>query len=95
MPIREVILSLADVETYIQKLESKYGLTTADFLANREQIEARIDEDDVFKWEIYIAHRRELCRINEELRQDYLSNVNWQQPAAKVPDPDDQLALAA
>ena len=91
--MREVILSLTDVEAYIQRLESKYKITTSEFLQNRDAHEGRIEEDDVFKWEIYIAHRRELRRVNEELRHDYLSNMTSQDP--KSPTPEDQLALAA
>jgi hypothetical protein len=93
--MREVILSLTDVEAYIQRLESKYGTTTSEFLQNRDVYEGRIEEDDVFKWEIYIAHRRELRRVNEELRQDYLSRMTSQESHPKSPTPEDQLALAA
>jgi hypothetical protein len=93
--MREVILSLTDVEAYIQRLESKYGITTSEFLANRNAYEGRIEEDDVFKWEIYIAHGRELRRVNEELRQDYLSSMTPQDSHPKSPTPEDQLALAA
>jgi hypothetical protein len=93
--MREVILSLNDVEAYIQRLESKYGITTSEFLQDRDIHEGRIEEDDIFKWEIYIAHRRELRRVNEALRQDYLSRMTSPESHPKSPTPEDQLALAA
>jgi hypothetical protein len=94
-PVREMILSLTDVEAYIERLESKYGVTTSEFLADRSSVEGKIEEDDIFKWEIYIAHRRELRRINEGLRHAYLSNVTLQDSQPKSPTLEDQFLLAA
>lgn len=93
--IREVLLNLAELESMIRAFEEKYGLSSADFLrdAGRGVV---ISEDDSFKWEAFIDHRRELLRADEETHSGYLSDLR--KPAkkqSKASPIDDVLALAA
>jgi hypothetical protein len=46
MPIREVCLSLNDVEEMILGFERKYGLSSPEFFGNQE-VKQQLPEDDV------------------------------------------------
>ena len=95
MASREVFLSLRDVELLIRGLEEKYGIPTADFLRN-ETLRSTIPEDDVFRWEAFVDHRRELRSIDDALHRRYLSRLTHADDASsKVPTPEDQILLAA
>lgn len=96
MPLSETYLSLVEVEARIRFFEQKYGVSTMEFLRN-SVIRARVSEDDIFEWEAYLDHRRELRNIDEELRREYIKALS-QPPTAPACDrsnPNDQLALAA
>lgn len=95
MPSREILLSLREVEAQIAYFEQKYGITTADFLRS-EGLEENIPEDDAFKWEAFVDHRRELKHWDEKVHRQYLSSLsrNENEPTG-APSPEDQLALAA
>ncbi len=93
-PIREVCLSLTELDGLIQALEEKHGVLTADFLLDAD-LRSRLPEDDVFQWEAFLAHKRELERNQETLRTAYLSNVT-QAPSENASTKAEQnLALAA
>ncbi len=72
--IREVYLSLREVEDYIRKFEEKYKISSADFLRNGERHNG-ISEDDAFEWEAFVEHRLDLLLLDEQTRRDYLSTV--------------------
>ena len=92
---KDIFISLPELETLIQGLEEKYGISTAEFLASRDEFCQQIEEDDVFKWEAYMAHRHELRRSNEAVRHVYLSQLTLQEDNLKAPAPEDQFDLAA
>jgi len=84
---------MTEVTAFIQKLEEKYGFSTEDFFADAS-LKTRVTEDDAFQWEAFSDHRRELTRIEEEVRREYLSKVTSPQ-GSKSPSPEDQIRLAA
>lgn len=92
-PIREVCLSLNDVEEMILAFERKYGLSSPDFFGNEEG-KRRLPEDDVFRWEALIYHRFALRETYQEVRSGYLAHLG--QPTGEVrPDKETQELLAA
>ena len=96
MPLKEVYLSLPEVEARLRSLESKYDFATSEFLRDAG-FRARVSEDDSFEWEALIDHRSELRRIDVELRREYINRLT-QPSAAELsdrPSGNDQLALAA
>lgn len=94
-PSRETILTLMDVENLVRSYEEKYDLTTAEFLRN-DEARARIPEDDVFKWEAYIDHRRALRERHDSLHRLYLANlVQDPEKASETLTPERQVLLAA
>jgi hypothetical protein len=72
--IREVFLSLNDVEAMILDFEQKYGMSSADFFRDVE-LRKSLPEDDVFRWEAFIDHRSALRETHEEVHREYLTNV--------------------
>lgn len=72
--IREVYLSLREVEDYVRRFEEKYKMSSAEFLRNAEQ-HTEVSEDDVFQWEAFIDHRRELRSIDEQVHRHYLKTL--------------------
>lgn len=93
-PIREVCLSLGEVDNLIRAIEEKYGVLTADFLLDAD-LRSRLPEDDVFQWEAFLAHKRELERNQETLRTAYLNNVTQARPEDASTKANQNLALAA
>ena len=92
-PVREVCLSLTEVDNLIRSLEQKHGTLTADFLLDAD-LRSRLPEDDVFQWEAFFAHKRELERNEETLRTGYLDKVT-QLSENDTTTPNNNLALAA
>lgn len=95
MTTREVFLTLADVENSIRTYERKYGVSSAQFLQD-QNLRTAMPEDDIFKWEAFLDHKRALREFHEELHREYLKQLS--QPTeerAKGPTPDDQVLLAA
>ena len=90
--IRERFLSLAEVDDCLQQLEEKYGRTTLDFLRDAD-FHQTLPEDDLFKWEAFIAHRVELRSIENDLRRGYLETIA--QESEPAPSANNNLALAA
>lgn len=74
-PSREFFLSLNDVEEMILCLEHKYAISSAEFFGNSE-LRARVPEDDVFRWEALIDHRRALKEAYEEVHRGYLTTLD-------------------
>ncbi len=92
---REVFLTLRDVEKLIRDLEEEYGFSTAQFLRNAE-LRKNVPEDDIFKWEAFIDHRRELRKIHEDLHRQYLAKLPLSSvDREKTPTTEDLLSLAA
>ncbi len=95
MTTREVFLTLADVENSIRTYEEKYGVSSAQFLRDQDP-RAAMPEDDIFKWEAFLDHRRALREFHEELHREYLKQVSRPtEEHAKGPTPDDEVLLAA
>jgi hypothetical protein len=74
-PIREVCLSLNDVEEMILGFEHRYGLSSPEFFGN-PQIKQKLPEDDVFRWEALIYHRSALKETNQTVQGAYLSHLD-------------------
>ena len=94
-PVREIFLSLGEVNDLIQRLEEKHGVPTADFLLDAE-LRRGLPEDDVFRWEAFLAHRRELLRAEQELRSGYLERLSQSPEESRaITTAEQKLALAA
>jgi len=97
-PIREVCLSLTEVDDLIRSLEQKHGILSSDLLLDAD-LRGRLPEDDVFEWEACLAHKRELERNEQVLHTGYLNNVRQASEDApgSVPSQrkNNNLALAA
>jgi hypothetical protein len=78
-PIREVCLSLNDVEEMISAFEHKYGVLSPDFF-NNTKIKQELPEDDVFEWEALIYHRAALRATSEQVQSVYLSRLGHTSP---------------
>ena len=74
-PIREVCLTLNDVEEMIFGFERKYALSSADFFGSQD-IKQRLPEDDVFRWEALIYHRVALREEYQEIRSGYFTRLD-------------------
>lgn len=74
MPIREVHLSLNDVEEMILGFEHKYGLSSPDFFGSPE-VKRQLPEDDAFRWEALIYHRAALKETYQQVQSGYLTNL--------------------
>jgi len=93
-PIREVCLSLNDVEDMILSFERKYGVSSADFFRD-DEIRGQIPEDDIFRWDALIYHRLALRDSNQEVRSGYLAQLGHPSGAV-LPDRENaEEALAA
>ena len=57
-------LSREDVERELAKLEAKYGMTSAEFLAKGRRGELECS-DDFFEWEGHCAYMYEVCGVKE------------------------------
>lgn len=90
--LQENYVTLEEVENYIFRFEKRYGVSTSDYLKD-QTVRSRIPEDDAFKWEAYIDHRRELQRISDETRREYLSGLR--DSKSRDNDPAADLLLAA
>lgn len=95
MASQDIFISLPELDALIQALEERYGISTAEFIARRDECAEYIEEDDVFKWDAFIAHQRELRRTNEQVRDTYLSNLKLQDNRPDSPAPEDKVLLAA
>ncbi len=73
-PVREVCLSLNDVEDMIVFFERKHGVSSADFFRD-DEIRGQIPEDDIFRWDALIYHRLALRDSNQEVRSAYLAQL--------------------
>ena len=71
---REVALNLFDVQALIRHFEDTYGVTTEQFLKDRD-VWTNIPEGELFDWECYIDFQRVLLDHNAAIRQEYLSRV--------------------
>lgn len=95
MALREIFLTLAEVDSMIRVFEARFKISSAELLCN-EEAQATIPEDDLFKWEAYLDHRRELLRVHEQVHRNYLAALSQpQEGAAKTETPEDLLLLAA
>jgi hypothetical protein len=94
--LKEICLTLPEVETFIRSLEEKYELSTVEFLRDPASKE-KVSEDDIFEWEAYVDHRRELRLIEEDVRRKYIQCLSQSSKATTSDRPStaDQLALAA
>jgi hypothetical protein len=93
--MREVYFSETEINGFLLAFEKKYGFATEEFLCNHS-IRTQIPEDDIFEWEALAAHSRELKKLEEELRRDYLAKLTG--PLSGTPQTltfEDQIALAA
>jgi hypothetical protein len=95
LPTHEEFLSMLEVEEHIRRFEEKYQTTTIEFLRN-SVLRATLEEDDVFLWEAFEAHREELVRVGEEVRGAYLSTVaKMREGVRSIPADEKQCLLAA
>jgi len=92
-PIREVSLSLNDIEEMIRGFERKYGLSSPEFFGSQE-IKQRLPEDDVFRWEALIYHRVALKETYQDVHSGYLAHLG-RSPGEVRPDKENQELLAA
>lgn len=93
-PIREVYLSLNDVEAMIVALELKYKVSSPEFFGS-DEIKQRLPEDDVFHWEALIYHRAALKEASQAVQSDYLSNLSQASHDARIEKEHQQELLAA
>ena len=70
--IREVYLSLREVDNYVCAFEEKYKMSSAEFLRNTNP-NIEVSEDDAFEWEAFITQRRELQSLDKEVHREYLN----------------------
>ena len=95
LPTHEEFLSIFEVEDHIRRFEEKYKATTVEFLRNAD-LRATFEEDDIFQWEAFEAHREELVRVGEEIRAAYLSSVGKMcEGGPGIPADEKQCLLAA
>lgn len=92
-PIREVCLTLNDVEEMILGFERKYGFSSADFFGSQE-LKQKLPEDDVFRWEALVYHRVALRETYQEIRRDYFVHLT-KSPGEVRPERENQELLAA
>jgi hypothetical protein len=90
-PIREVYLSLNDVEQMILGLEGKYTLSSADFFRDEKSRE-RVPEDDAFRWQALVDHRRALKESYQEVHTGYLATLSHGGEIATGVEAQEQLA---
>lgn len=94
MPIREVFLSLNDVEEKILGFERKYSVLSPEFFAN-DEIKRRLPEDDVFEWESLIYHRAALKETYQAVQSVYLSKLGQSSGEPRADKEAQQELLAA
>jgi hypothetical protein len=92
-PIREVFLSLNDVDEQIAAFERKYGLSSGEFFRD-EEVREQISEDDVFHWDALIYHRLALRESYQEVHSGYLATLS-QSTGEVRPDKEHQKELLA
>ena len=92
--IREVYLSLREVEDYIRKFEEKYQISSADFLRGAE-LRAQIPEDDIFQWEAFIDHRAAQRSVEEQLHREYLKTLKRESRESRTRSRFEQDCVAA
>jgi hypothetical protein len=93
-PIREVFLSLNDVEEMILGFERKYGLSSAEFFRD-EEVRERLPEDDVFRWDALIYHRLALKESYQEVRCTYLTQLGQSSGEVRLDKENQEELLAA
>lgn len=91
-PIREVFLSLNDVEEMITGFERKYRLSSAEFFRD-EEVRQQLPEDDVFHWNALIYHRLALKETYQEVHSKYLNQLD--QSSEVRPDKEQKEELLA
>ncbi len=82
-------LGLNQVEERITEYETKYSMSSADFLTEGRD---RIPEDAALRWEALIHQRRALRLHHETLRSSYLGEVKKPAEPVIVTDRDADLA---
>lgn len=90
-PIREVCLSLNDVEDMIAGFEHKYNVSSAEFFRN-EEVRRSLPEDDAFHWEALIDHRLALKESHQQVRSTYLARLSHVGDIAAGVEAQEQLA---
>lgn len=94
-PIREVALSLVDVEEMILGFERKYNLSSADVFGDKSgEVRQQISEDDIFHWDMLIYHRLALRESSQEIRSAYLTHLGRSAGDVRT-EKENQEALAA
>lgn len=93
MTIKEVVLSINDVENALDAFERKYRVPSNQFLVD-QKLRETMSEDEIFQWESYIDHRNELLDMNREMHHEYLHQVTLVGDDTVNPK-EKQLALAA
>jgi hypothetical protein len=93
-PIREVYLSLNDVETMIVALEAKYCASSPEFFSS-DEIKQRVPEDDIFHWEALIYQRAALREASQVVQSGYLSNLGQASNDVRIEKESQQELLAA
>jgi len=91
--VREVCLSLSDVEEMILGFERKYGISSTEFFRD-EKIRQELPEDDVFSWDAAIYHRLALRETYREVHGAYLNQLGHSSTEAR-PDKEKQEELLA
>lgn len=92
-PVREVRLSLNDVEEMILAFERKYGISSTEFFRD-EEVRQQLPEDDVFQWDAMIYHRLALKETYQEVHSAYLSQLDQSSHEIR-PDKEQQVELLA
>jgi hypothetical protein len=92
--IKELYLSLREVEAYICEFEEKYNISSADFLCN-DNPHIQVSEDDAFQWEAFIAQRRELQSLDRQTHRNYLSTLGHRPRKMRRPANFEQACFAA
>ena len=93
-PVRDVCLTLNDVEEMILAFERQYGMSSAEFFRD-EGARRALPEDDVFRWEALIDHRLALRDSYQIVRAEYLTRLTHSSETAARSEMENQELLAA
>jgi hypothetical protein len=90
--MKEIVLTLQDVQNVLDRFEKIYEFSTEDFIGDSE-LQARVQPDDFFEWTAMADHRADL--LEQAPLAQYLKELYSPERCEKKPIDEQQLALAA
>jgi hypothetical protein len=99
MIMKEVVLTLQDVQNVLKRLETLYEFSTEDFINNSE-LHVKVQPDDFFEWMAMADHRADLLEQQAHFLEktklvQYLDELYSPKDCDKKPLDEQQLSLAA